>query len=140
MTHENPPTPTEIRHRREARVIDITWNSGETFHYTTEYLRVACPCADCRGHSPSQAKLIDGKQGVEVTEIQPVGLYAIKLFFSDGHDTGVFSWETLHELGKEQATIWANYLEDLARERRDRETCTVPGRGVACDNGNCKGH
>ncbi|MBF0309535.1 MAG: DUF971 domain-containing protein [Magnetococcales bacterium] len=120
------PIPTEIRQIRSEKRLEIAWNTGEKFSYTTEYLRTHCPCADCQGHTPDQAKLIDGKQDVDVGSIIPVGHYAIKLVFSDGHDTGVFSWETLYELGEHQEVFWKTYLDKLQHHGKRRKANVFP--------------
>lgn len=130
--------PLEIRQINTDRQVVITWDQGETFTYAMEYLRVACPCADCRGHHPSQAKLIDGKREVTIAAILPVGNYAIKIAFDDGHDTGVYSWSTLYELGAKRDFYWAEYLADLEAHGKNREVCSLPVK-MGCASGSC-GH
>lgn len=120
MSYGSEHTPTEIRQKRQERLVIITWDSGEVFSYTMEYLRVKCPCAECCGHTPDQAKLIDGKQDVTILNISPIGHYAVKFEFSDEHDSGVFSWETLFELGVKQESFWQAYLEELKAANKRR--------------------
>ncbi len=112
--------PTEIKQRTEQKEVVIAWDSGETFTYSMEYLRVMCPCADCRGHHPSQKKLIFGKKGVGITEIKPAGHYAVKIVFDDEHSSGLFSWETLYELGKDHDELWEEYLVELKAAGKSR--------------------
>ena len=91
MSYGSKQTPTEIRQKSQEKKVIITWSTGETFEYTMEYLRVKCPCAECCGHTPDQAKLIDGQQNVTIRKISPVGHYAVKFVFSDNHDSGVYA-------------------------------------------------
>ncbi|MBF0124682.1 MAG: DUF971 domain-containing protein [Magnetococcales bacterium] len=113
MSYGSKQLPTEIRQLTAERKVIISWDSGERFEYSMEYLRVTCPCADCRGHTPSQRKLIDGKIDVTIRSITPVGHYAVKIIFSDDHDSGVYSWETLYDLGQQQSSYWQDYLDQL---------------------------
>jgi len=110
------PTPTEIRLRKQSRVLDVAF--GETEHYslTFEYLRVHSPSAEVQGHGPGQETLVLGKQQVMITAVEPIGQYAVRLVFDDGHDTGLYTWKYLRELGAEHATRWAAYLQKV----RDR--------------------
>ncbi|MBF0160016.1 MAG: DUF971 domain-containing protein [Magnetococcales bacterium] len=113
MSYGSKQIPTEIRQVTSERKVVISWNNGDRFEYSMEYLRIACPCADCRGHTPSQRKLIDGKSDVTIRSITPVGHYAVKIVFSDDHDSGVYSWESLYDLGQGQQGYWQDYLEQL---------------------------
>ena len=90
--------PVEIRPHTQSKVLEIEWDDGHVSNYTYEYLRVECPCADCKGHTPDQAKTITGKENVDITAFDPVGNYAIQLSFDDGHNTGIFTWEHLRRL------------------------------------------
>ncbi|MCE2713830.1 MAG: DUF971 domain-containing protein [Acidibacter sp.] len=110
------PTPTEIRLRKQSRVLDVAF--GETEHYSLpfEYLRVHSPSAEVQGHGPGQETLVLGKQQVMITAVEPIGQYAVRLVFDDGHDTGLYTWKYLRELGAEHATRWAAYLQKV----RDR--------------------
>jgi DUF971 family protein len=107
MSH---PTPTEIRLRTQSRVLDVTFDDGSRFELPFEYLRVHSPSAEVKGHGPGQEVLVLGKENVGVRAIEPVGQYAVKLVSDDGHDTGLYSWKYLHELGREHAVNWAKYL------------------------------
>ncbi|MBF0157752.1 MAG: DUF971 domain-containing protein [Magnetococcales bacterium] len=130
MNYGSTQTPVEIRQKRAAKVVEIAWANGRKFTYPMEYLRIGCPCADCRGHTPDQAKLIDGKEGVGIDRIEPVGHYAVKITFSDGHDTGVFSWEVLWDLGENQDAYWKAYLQDLERTGKRRKPTVFPIKPV----------
>ncbi|MEO5334261.1 MAG: DUF971 domain-containing protein [Magnetococcus sp. YQC-5] len=126
MSYGSQHIPTEIRQKTVDRAIEITWDTGEHFRYSMEYLRVKCPCAKCAGHTPEEAQLVDGKQDVTITSITPVGHYAVKLAFNDGHDSGLYSWETLFELGIDQAAIWNAYLEELKAAGKRRKANVIP--------------
>ena len=107
--------PTEIRLRRNSRVLAITWEDGAAFELSFEYLRVHSPSAEVRGHGPGQETLQVGKENVQITNIEPVGHYAVKLVFDDGHDTGLYSWSYLRELGDRQDANWQSYLDRLEK-------------------------
>jgi DUF971 family protein len=106
-------TPSEIRLRRKSRLLSVSFDDGSSFDLPFEYLRVYSPSADVKGHGPGQEVLQLGKQGVEITAIEPVGHYAVRLVFSDGHNTGLYTWKYLYELGNEQADNWQRYLDRL---------------------------
>lgn len=106
-------TPTEIKLRKRSRLLVVTFDDEHTFEYTHEYLRVHSPSAEVKGHGPGQETLQTGKEDVEITSIDPVGHYAVRLVFSDGHNTGLYSWEYLHDLGKNMAENWRRYLDRL---------------------------
>ena len=108
--------PTEIRLRRAARVLLVSFADGERFELPFEYLRVHSPSAEVKGHGPGQEVLVLGKENVAIKAIEPVGQYAVKLVFDDGHDTGLFTWKYLRQLGREREANWARYLERKARE------------------------
>ena len=107
------PTPTEITYHRNSRVLDIAFSSGERFELSAEYLRVYSPSAEVRGHGPGQEVLQIGKENVSIDRIEPVGNYAIRLWFDDGHHTGLYSWEELFRLGRERERLWSDYLARL---------------------------
>jgi DUF971 family protein len=107
MSH---PTPTEIRLRTQSRVLDVTFDDGSRFELPFEYLRVHSPSAEVKGHGPGQEVLVLGKEKVGIKAVEQVGQYAVKLVFDDGHDTGLYSWKYLHELGRDHAVNWAKYL------------------------------
>ena len=109
------PIPTEIRLRRAARVLEVSFQDGARYALPFEYLRVHSPSAEVKGHGPGQEVLVLGKEGVGIRAVEPVGQYAVKLVFDDGHDTGLYTWKYLHELGVEQASKWAEYLRRKAQ-------------------------
>ncbi|MBF2759684.1 MAG: DUF971 domain-containing protein [Ectothiorhodospiraceae bacterium AqS1] len=103
-------------------MLHIRFQEGEEYSLSAEYLRVHSPSAEVRGHGPGQEVLQVGKEGVAIQSIEPVGNYAVRLCFDDGHDTGLYSWEELHRLGAGQAALWQDYLDRLAaagHRRRD---------------------
>jgi DUF971 family protein len=108
------PRPTDIRLHQGSRVLEVSFDDGKLFQFPCEYLRVYSPSAEVRGHGPGQEVLQVGKQNVNITAVEPVGHYAVVLKFDDGHDTGIYSWETLYELGANQDKNWKRYLEQLA--------------------------
>lgn len=108
------PRPVEITLHRKSRVLEIGFDDGKVFRLSCEYLRVYSPSAEVRGHGPGQEVLQAGKKDVEITAVEPVGNYAVKLVFSDGHDTGLYSWDYLYELGEREPRLWQEYTEKLA--------------------------
>jgi DUF971 family protein len=115
------PTPTEIRLDRAARVLHVSFDDGTTYAFPAEYLRVESPSAEVQGHHPGQKQTVAGRRHVGIMEIEPVGHYAIRLVFDDLHDSGIYSWEYLDELGREQERRWAAYLEALAAKGLSRD-------------------
>jgi DUF971 family protein len=115
------PTPTEIKLHQKSRVLEITYADGKTFRLPCEFLRVHSPSAEVRGHGPGQDVLQIGKQDVAITRIEPVGTYAVQLYFSDGHDTGIYSWDLLYDYGARQAELWTIYLHRLEEAAASRE-------------------
>ena len=114
------PRPTEIKLHTRSHRLEVAFDTGETFLLPCEYLRVNSPSAEVQGHGPGQKVLVTGKQQVGIKAIHPVGHYAVMLEFDDGHNTGIYSWQTLYELGKEQDTRWAQYLEALRAAGEER--------------------
>jgi DUF971 family protein len=108
------PVPTELRLDRAARVLHVTFDDGTRVSLPAEYLRVESPSAEVQGHGPGQKTIVGGKQHVGIGAVEPVGHYAVRLVFDDGHDSGIFSWDYLHELGREQETRWPAYLAEIA--------------------------
>ncbi len=108
-------TPTDIKLRTKSRVLEVAFDDGSRFELPFEYLRVYSPSAEVRGHGPGQETLQIGKHEVGIRTVEPVGNYAVKLVFDDGHDTGLYTWDYLHELGTTQAEKWQWYLERLAK-------------------------
>jgi DUF971 family protein len=114
------PVPTGITLHQKSRVMEIAFADGNTFRLPYEYLRVYSPSAEVRGHGPGQEILQTGKREVEIQALEPVGSYAVQPRFSDGHDTGIYSWDYLYELGAEQDAKWAEYLARLERANASR--------------------
>ena len=110
-----PPIPTELKLQQADRQLVVSFDTGETFVLPCEYLRVYSQSAEVTGHAPDQAVLQVGKQAVNIEAITPVGNYAVKLHFDDGHDSGIYTWEWLYQLGKHQTEYWQDYLDRLAK-------------------------
>jgi DUF971 family protein len=108
------PWPTELRLRKDRKTLTVAFDTGEAFDLSAEYLRVHSPSAEVQGHSPEERKTVGGKQNVAILEIVPIGNYAVRLVFDDLHSTGIYSWDYLHELGREHDTKWQDYLDELA--------------------------
>lgn len=115
------PVPTEIRLNRQERVLHVAFDDGARFAFPAEYLRVESPSAEVQGHGPGQRKIIAGRRHVGIMAIEPVGNYAVRLDFDDLHDTGIFSWDYLYELGQQQDRRWAAYLAALDERGLSRD-------------------
>ncbi len=115
------PTPTEIKLHQASRVLEIAFADGRAFRLPYEFLRVYSPSAEVRGHGPGQEVLQVGKREVAIKEVEPVGHYAIRPTFSDGHGTGIYSWDYLYELGEHQDELWQRYLERMAAAGASRD-------------------
>jgi DUF971 family protein len=115
------PHPTALTLHQASRVLEITYADGRTFRLPYELLRVYSPSAEVRGHGPGQETLQTGKRDVAITTVEPVGHYAIQPTFSDGHDSGIYSWEYLYDLGHRQDELWQRYLERLAQAGASRD-------------------
>jgi len=115
------PKPVEINLHQKSRTLEISYSDGERFELSYEFLRVHSPSAEVQGHGPGQGVLQVGKQDVIITHIEPVGRYAIQPSFDDGHDTGIYSWETLYDLGKNRDRYWKDYLEKLEKAGHTHE-------------------
>ncbi|HXH02963.1 MAG TPA: DUF971 domain-containing protein [Candidatus Competibacteraceae bacterium] len=116
------PRPTDIKLHQLSRILEITFDDGARFELPCEYLRVYSPSAEVRGHGPGQEVLQVGKEDVTIVAIEPVGHYAVRLVFSDGHDTGLYSWNILYDLGVNYEPYWQRYLERLATAGYQRRT------------------
>lgn len=114
-------TPTEIRLHQKSRVLEIAFDDGRSFRLPYEFLRVYSPSAEVRGHGPGQEVLQAGKRDIEIRSLDPVGSYAVQPVFSDGHSTGIYSWDYLYELGENQEALWAEYLKRLEVAGAKRE-------------------
>lgn len=113
--------PVEIKLRTRSQCLQLTYADGVCHQLGSEYLRISSPSAEVRGHGAGQAVLQHGKQHVRITRIDPVGHYALKLTFSDGHNSGLYTWAYLHKLGVEHATRWSTYIQDLDNAGLSRE-------------------
>jgi DUF971 family protein len=121
----NSPIPTEIKLHQQSRVMEVAFNDGRQFNLPYEYLRVFSPSAEVRGHGPGQEVLQVGKKNVEIKNIEPVGQYAVVLVFSDGHDSGIYSWDYLYDLGAKREFYWNSYLRRMTEAGASREPKTV---------------
>jgi DUF971 family protein len=120
VTTAAQPWPTELRLKRSTQVLDVTFDDGVRFSLSAEYLRVMTPSAVDRGHGAGPGRTVDGKAGVGIRDLRPIGRYAVRIDFDDGHDTGLYSWAMLHELGRDQKAKWADYLARMKREGLSR--------------------
>ena len=115
------PQPTEIKLHQKSRVLEVVFADGKAFRLPCEFLRVYSPSAEVRGHGPGQEVLQVGKRHVEITKVEPVGHYAVQLTFSDGHDTGIYSWDLLYDYGLNQDDMWQHYLKRMEDAGASRE-------------------
>jgi DUF971 family protein len=133
-----PPQPTEINLHAKSRVLEIAFDDGKVFRLPFEFLRVFSPSAEVKGHGPGQETLQVGKRDVTITQLDPVGYYAVQPTFSDGHTSGIFSWPYLYELGSTQQQLWDEYLARLqaaggSRDPADpRNAALIPAAGPSC--------
>ena len=114
------PWPTELRLDKEKRILTVSYDDGQSFALPAELLRVLSPSAEVQGHSPDQRITVPGKKNVGIARIEPVGNYAVRIVFTDGHDTGLYVWEYLRELGEQKDERWHEYLKELAAKRLSR--------------------
>jgi DUF971 family protein len=135
MTSPDRPTPVAITVHQQSRALEIAFDDGRTFRIPFELMRVYSPSAEVQGHGPGQETLQTGKRDVVIDAIEPVGHYAVKPTFSDGHDTGLFTWDYLYRLGAQQDDLLAQYLERLAAAGLDRDA-EMPKPGA----GSCHSH
>jgi DUF971 family protein len=128
------PIPTEIRLHQKSRLFEISFSDGSQFKLPYEYMRVYSPSAEVRGHGPGQEVLQTGKRDVLIEGIDPVGNYAVKPIFSDGHDSGIYSWDLLYQLGRDQERLWAEYLARLEAGggSRDVDSSPRPAKAESC--------
>ena len=132
------PVPTEIRLHSKSKRLEISFDDGRTFEMSYEFLRVHSPSAEVRGHGPGQEVLQTGKKDVDIVTVDPVGHYAIQPRFSDGHDTGIYSWDYLYDLGMRQEQLWAQYLARLESAGASRDA--DPNAPVATAPAHACGH
>jgi DUF971 family protein len=117
---EPRPWPTEVRLQKDRRGLQVTFEGGVSFTLPAEYLRIESPSAEVQGHGPDERKTVPGKREVEILEVLPVGHYAVRLVFDDMHSTGIYTWDYLHELGREQGARFQKYLDELAAKGLSR--------------------
>ena len=134
------PIPTEIKLHKQSRLMEISFADGANFKLPFEYLRVHSPSAEVRGHGPGQETLQTGKRNVDIAGVEAVGNYAIKPVFSDGHDTGIYSWDLLYDLGVNQESYWQAYLARLAAAGAGRDVDTAKKPPKSPGGGSCGSH
>ena len=132
------PTPQALTVHEQSRVLEVGFSDGATFRIPFELMRVYSPSAEVQGHGPGQEVLQTGKRNVALINLEPVGNYAVKPTFSDGHDSGIFTWDYLYELGQKQDALWAQYTERLAVAGADRDAPMAPKGGAGGHA--CGGH
>jgi DUF971 family protein len=118
--------PLEIRLKRDEKVLEVDFDDGRSFRLPAELLRVESPSADVQGHSAAQKTTVAGRRHVGITALEPVGTYALRIRFDDGHDTGLYTWDWLYRLGAEQDAIWQAYLDALSERGLSREPSPSP--------------
>ena len=126
----NKHTPTEIKLHQKSRQMEISFADGKRVELSYEFLRVYSPSAEVRGHGPGQEVLQVGKKNVEITAIEPVGSYAVQPRFSDGHDSGLYSWDYLYELGTNRDPLWQQYLQRMQAAGASRESGASPAAAI----------
>ncbi len=128
------PTPQDITLHSQSRVLEIAFSDGQTFRLPFELMRVCSPSAEVQGHGPGQAVLQTGKRDVTVVDLAPVGNYAVQPTFSDGHSSGIFSWDYLYFLGTQQAELWADYNARLLAAGVERDAPMLGKSGSSCSS------
>ena len=123
----NTPSPTEIKLHQKSRMLEISFADGKTFQLPCEFLRVYSPSAEVRGHGAGQEVLQVGKRDVEISALEPSGSYAVTPTFSDGHSTGIYSWDYLYWLGQNRDSLWQQYLDRLTEAGASRDLGAAPG-------------
>lgn len=133
--------PTEIKLRKDRRLLTVAFDDGTSYDLPAEALRVLSPSAEVQGHSPDQKKTVPGKKNVEIVGVEPIGNYAVKLVFDDMHDTGIFTWVYFKELGEDFDKLWGGYLDALDAANLSREPMIglgePSGSGGGCGSGSC---
>jgi len=143
MSEAEKPVPTQIELHQKSRVLEIAFSDGKHFSLPYEFLRVYSPSAEVRGHGPGQETLQIGKKEVEITAAEPVGTYAMQITFSDGHDSGLYSWEYLHSMGIKQDSMWQDYLKKMETAGAKREPAPnilTTAKSGGCGSGGCGSH
>ncbi len=118
---EQAAWPTELRLAKDRKTLHVSFDNGERFELAAEYLRVKSPSAEVQGHSPEERKTVPGKRNVEIIDVLAIGNYAVRLVFDDMHDTGIYGWDYLRELGRNHARYWQEYLDELAAKNLTRD-------------------
>lgn len=138
---KDTPIPTEIKLHQASRILEVAFDNGSSFRLPYEFLRVYSPSAEVRGHGPGQEVLQTGKKDVDLVDLQPIGQYAVKLIFSDGHDTGIYSWDLLYNMGTHQEAMWLDYLGRLKSNCASRTAAAQGGMcgGIDTDDGHNHG-
>ena len=121
MATDTEAWPSELRLHKDRRTLTVTFEGGERYDLPAEYLRVKSPSAEVQGHSAEERKTVPGKRTVEILEVLPIGNYAVRLVFDDMHDTGIYGWDYLRELGRNHARYWQDYLDELASKNMSRD-------------------
>ncbi len=121
MTVNATPRPTEIRLKKQDHLLEVDFDNGTSYQLPAEYLRVESPSAEVQGHGPGQKTLVTGRRHVNIVAVEPVGHYAVRLVFDDLHDTGIYSWQDLAELGRHQETLWPAYLAAIEEAGLSRD-------------------
>lgn len=140
MTEAEKPVPTQIELHQKSRVLEIAFSDGKHYRLPYEFLRVNSPSAEVKGHGPGQETLQVGKKDVEISSAEPVGTYAMQITYSDGHDSGLYSWEYLHQLGENQNSMWQDYLNKMEAAGAKREPAPnilKASTGGGCGSGGC---
>ena len=133
-------TPTAITVHEQSRVLEVTFNDNASYRIPFELMRVYSPSAEVQGHGPGQEVLQVGKRGVTIVSIEPVGNYGIKPIYSDGHETGIYTWELLYELGAEQDVLWKRYLNRMSEAGASRDVLAPVAVSGAPAAGGCSHH
>ena len=126
------PLPESLTLHGQSRVLEVGFSNGETFRIPFELMRVYSPSAEVQGHGPGQEVLQTGKRQVDIVALEPVGNYAVQPTFSDGHDSGIFTWDYLYQLGRHETDLWQEYNDRLAAAGVDRDTPMPPKGGHSC--------
>lgn len=130
--NSNTPVPTELRVHTQSRLLEVHFDDGVSAQLSHEFLRVHSPSAEVRGHGAGQEVLQTGKRATLLTAVEPVGNYAVRLIFSDGHDSGLYSWDYLYTLATQHETLWADYLQRLEAAGASRDIATPPPAPRGC--------
>jgi DUF971 family protein len=133
---ETTKIPTEIKLHQKSRLLELSFEGGERFELTYEFLRVFTPSAEARGHGPGQEVLQVGKREVDIARVEAIGNYAIRPVFSDGHESGLYSWDLLYNLGRNRDQLWQAYLDRLAQQGASRDAA-APATVAAASKGSC---